>query len=199
MSNAWQGHGTAVLGEVASVDNTRGCIGIAPRVATRVVSEWRTASNYNTADAIASAAAVMAAGDVLLLEAQTAYPGYGNNYVPVEVYDATFDAIRAAVDQGIIVVEAAGNGSVDLDAFQTTAGKRILNRSSADFRDSGAILVGAAVSAGPHERSGFSNFGSRIDCFGWGDSITTCGDGGSGMSTRHTRSDLAEPRVLRRL
>ena len=183
VSTAWHGHGTAVLGEVASVDNTRGCVGIAPRAQTRVVSQWRTASSHNTADAIASAAAAMSPGDVLLLEAQTSYPGYGTNDVPVEVYDDTFDAIRAAVDGGVIVVEAAGNGSVDLDAFQTTGEKRILNRASSDFRDSGAIMVGAARSAAPHARSGFSNFGGRIDCFGWGDSIETCGDGAKGTSS----------------
>ncbi|WP_298577247.1 S8 family peptidase [uncultured Luteimonas sp.] len=180
-NRAWHGHGTAVLGELAGVDNTIGVVGIAPGARTRVVSEWRTMTDYNSADAIVSAASVMEPGDVLLLEAQTRYGTVQN--VPIEVHDAIFDAIRDAVDNGIVVVEAAGNGSVDLDTFQTADGRRILNRASSDFRDSGAILVGAARSPVPHMRSGFSNFGSRIDCYGWGDSIDTCGDGQTGSLT----------------
>ena len=178
----YPGHGTAVLGEVVGVDNTRGGVGIAPRATARVVSQWRTASNYNTADAIVSAAAAMAAGDVLLLEAQTSHPN-ATGYVPVEVEQATFDAIRAATNKGIVVVEAGANGSVDLDAFKDSNGKRILNRNSADFRDSGAVLVGAASSAAPHARLGFSNFGSRIDCYAWGENIDTTGDGWTGTGT----------------
>src|SRR5207248_4116678 len=45
------------------------------------------------------------------------------------------------------------------------------------FMDSGAILVGAAQSASPHDRASFSNYGSRVDCYGWGDSIVSAGYG----------------------
>jgi subtilisin family serine protease len=71
----FHGHGTAVLGEVVAVDNTRGGVGIAPGATGRVVSQWRNASTYNTAAAILSAANGMSAGDVLLLEAQTSFNG----------------------------------------------------------------------------------------------------------------------------
>jgi hypothetical protein len=178
----FQGHGTAVLGEVVAVDNTIGGVGIAPRANARVVSQWRTSNNYNTADAILSAADHMSAGDVLLLEAQTSHPN-ATGFVPVEVEQAVFDAISAATSKGIIVVEAGANGSVDLDNFKDSNNKAILNRNSSDFRDSGAIMVGAASSSVPHQRLGFSNFGSRIDCYAWGDSIDTCGDGWTGNAT----------------
>jgi len=178
----YQGHGTAVLGEVVAVDNTIGCMGIAPIANTRVVSQWRTSSTYNTAEAILSAVSVMSYGDILLLEAQTSY-STASGYVPVEVEQAVFDAIQYAASQGIVVIEAGANGSVDLDAFQDTAGKHILNRNSPDFRDSGAIIVGAASSTTPHQRLGFSNYGSRIDCFAWGEGIETCGDGWTGNTT----------------
>jgi hypothetical protein len=182
ISNDYTGHGTAVLGEVVMVDNTIGGVGIAPYASARVVSQWRNASTYNTAEAILSAAAAMKTGDVLLLEAQTTsstMPGY----LPVEVEQATFDAIQYATSYGIIVVEAGGNGSNDLDTYKNPNGKFILNRNSNDFRDSGAIMVGAASSSTPHARSGFSNYGSRIDCYGWGDSIDTTGDGWTGNAT----------------
>lgn len=182
VSQDYHGHGTAVLGEVVGVDNVVGGVGIAPAANARVVSQWRNAFTYNTAEAILSAVSAMSSGDVLLLEAQTTYPG-ASGYVPVEVEDAVFDAIQYATSQGIVVVEAGANGSVDLDDFQNLFGRRILNRSSADFRDSGAIMVGAGSSAEPHTRLGFSNFGSRIDCFAWGENIDTSGDGWTGTAT----------------
>ena len=69
-----------------------------------MVSQWRTASNYQTAAAILSAIGAMRAGDVLLLEAQTTYSTV-SGYLPVEVEEAVYDAIRAATDAGIIVIE----------------------------------------------------------------------------------------------
>lgn len=180
INNAYPGHGTAVLGEVVAVDNTRGDVGIATHAGARVVSQWRTASTYNTAEAILSATAALNFGDVLLLEAQTTAPGW--SYLPVEIETAVFDAIRLATALGIVVVEAGGNGSIDLDTY-TSGGVQILNRTSPGFRDSGAIVVGAASSAAPHTRLGFSNFGSRIDCYGWGQNVDTTGDGWTGTST----------------
>ena len=182
INNDYTGHGTAVLGEVLMVDNTIGGVGIAPFASARVVSQWRNGSTYNTAEAILSAAAVMKSGDVLLLEAQTTSSTM-SGYLPVEVEQATFDAIEYATSNGIIVVEAGGNGSNDLDTYKDSNGKFILNRNSNDFRDSGAIMVGAASSSTPHSRSGFSNYGSRIDCYGWGDGIDTTGDGWTGNAT----------------
>jgi hypothetical protein len=179
---AYTGHGTAVLGEVVMVDNTIGGVGIAPRASTRVVSQWRTANSYNTAEAILSAVGVMQSGDVLLLEAQTT-SSTATGYVPVEVEQAPFDAIQYATSNGIIVVEAGGNGSNDLDNYRDSNNKAILNRTSADFRDSGAVMVGAATSTAPHSRLGFSNFGSRIDCYAWGQNIDTTGDGWTGNAT----------------
>jgi hypothetical protein len=133
----FHGHGTAVLGEVVAVDNATGGVGLSPMSTARVVSQWRSPGVYNTAEAILSAVSVMAPGDVLLLEAQTTYPT-ATGFMPVEVEQAVFDAIQFATSQGIVVVEAGANGGVDLDAFQDTSGRRILNRNSPDFRDSGA-------------------------------------------------------------
>jgi hypothetical protein len=182
VSQAYFGHGTAVLGEVAAVDNTLGCVGISPAVGARVVSQYRTATTYSTAGAILSAIANMNYGDVLLLEAQTTYTGVAG-YLPVEVEDAVYDTIRLGTALGVVIVEAGGNGSNDLDTFTTTGGLQVLNRASADFRDSGAIMVGAASSTSPHSPLWFTNFGSRVDCYGWGEHIDTTGDGWTGTLT----------------
>ncbi len=183
VSQAYHGHGTAVLGEVVAVDNTKGGVGIAPRASARVVSQYRTSTTYSTAAAIISAADAMSPGDVLLLEAQTTAAGSSTSYLPVEVEQAVFDAIRNAVDSGIVVVEAAGNGGNDLDDWSDADGRHLLKVGDDDYRDSGAIMVGAATSAAPHSRLDFSNHGSRVDCYAWGQNVDTTGDGWTGTST----------------
>ena len=65
-------------------DNALGGVGIAPSSSGRVISQWRTAASYNTADAIVSAAAGMSFGDILLLEAQEYDPVGGQYYWPVK-------------------------------------------------------------------------------------------------------------------
>jgi hypothetical protein len=179
-------HGTAVLGEVVGVDNTLGVVGIATGVTSvRMVSHWNTASStgLHVADAIVAAIAALSAGDILLLEVARG----GGAFLPTEIDAADFDAIRLAVGNGIVVVEAAGNGGTDLDAYPTAATSKF-NRSNANFRDSGAIMVGAASAATPHERMSFSCFGSRIDCYGYGEQVTTLGYGDlSAVGTPDTR------------
>ena len=179
-------HGTAVLGEAIADDSTVGVVGIAPSVGSvRMTSHYDagTGTTGNVADAILGALPSMDVGDVLLLEVQ-------KSFLPTETDDADFDAIRLAVAHGIVVVEAAGNGDDDLDAYTDPSGDNILNRGSTDFRESGAIMVGAAESASPHDRWSFSNYGSRIDCYGWGENVVTCGygdlDAGTGDDSTYT-------------
>lgn len=164
-------HGTAALGVIVA----RGagpCVGVAPCVASvRCVSPWREGGGYSTARAITDAVAAMGFGDVLLVNAQTDHGGRAR--VPVEVLPPVFEAIRAATAAGVLVVEAAGNGEADLDALTDASGERSLDRASGGFRDSGALLVGAALAELPHRRMGASSYGSRVDCYGWGDRVFT--------------------------
>ncbi|MFY0144240.1 S8 family peptidase [Bacillus cytotoxicus] len=171
--NQHVGHGTSVLGIVSAVDNEIGNIGIAPKAKVKVISQIRNNGDYNTADAIVSAVNDLQPGDVLLLEAQSSYDGYGNKYLPVEVQPDVFDAIRAGTNKGIVIIEAGANGGNDLDQFRNRDGKQVLNRNSPDFKDSGAIMVGASSSTFPHKRLWFSNYGSRIDTYGWGEHVDT--------------------------
>lgn len=182
LNYGWFFHGTAVLGEVAACDNTVGCIGIASAISSiRCVGQWLSSGGYSTSQPILDAIAIMQFGDVLLLEAQTSLWGY--SLVPVEIEPAVFDVIRLATALGIVVVEAAGNGGVDLDTVVNPGGQHIFDRGSADFQDSGAIIVGAASSTDPHSRLTFSCHGSRVDCYGWGENIDSLSSDSTNTAT----------------
>lgn len=145
-----RGHGTAVLGEIAAKDSQIGCIGIVPNLKSVHVVSYHGVGVH---DAILAAIPHLEAGNLLILEVETKI---GN--LPIEVNLAEFDVIRLAIKNGIVVLEAAGNGGVDLDQYKIN-GKRIFNRASQDFRDSGAIIVGASSAMYPHKRMSFSNYG----------------------------------------
>jgi Subtilase family len=192
--NRWyRGHGTAVLGQIVAGQNTNGVVGIAPQAHGRVASIWLPSPNNptipdvnpNIPNAIAVATHLLGPGDVIVLEIQTTPPGSGK-LLPCEVEPAVFTNIQIATNAGIIVVEAAGNGDlgtgkgVDLATVPNSVGKLIFDPNSPDGQDSGAIIVAAASSTVPHTRMDFSNFGRRIDCYAWGESVATTGDGWSG-------------------
>lgn len=167
----WENHGTAVLGEILAVDNAVGVVGSAPAISSvRMSSIYDAVGVQHVTDALVAAVAAMSVGEILLIELQIGLK-------PMETLDDVLDVIRLATALGITVVEAAGNGNTDLDSWTTVAGVHRLNRASSEFVDSGAILVGACVSTVPHNRCSFSNYGSRIDCFGWGQNVTTTGYG----------------------
>jgi hypothetical protein len=161
-------HGTGVAGIVVGSDNGVGTIGVVPDAALDLVTPDRGGVN-NLAAAITFATASLQSGDVLLLE--TAHP-----FFPTSTPDilSEFDfpvqvAIRLAVGRGITVIEPAGNGGIDLDAFPFLAHTR---PDSPTF--SGAIVVGAGELTGPTLSTWsrtFSSFGSRVDCFAAGSRI----------------------------
>lgn len=155
------------------VDNQLGGIGIVPAAKGRVVSQHRDDFSYNTPAAILDAAAHSSFGDIILLEAQEFDPVSGVYYWPVSIADATYEAIRLATNLGVTVVEAGCNGGYDLDAYTNLDGKRIFDRSSPDYRESGSIMVGGGNSIAPHTRWYGSNYGSRIDVYAWAESIDT--------------------------
>ncbi|MDA1315619.1 MAG: S8 family serine peptidase [Acidobacteria bacterium] len=183
-------HGCAVLGAMVASDNTVGVVGIAPQAGpVRCSSHFDSSIPQNgfVANAVLAAVDVMDPGDVLLIEVQT-------SFLPAEIIDDWFDAIRLASAVGIIVCEAAGNGNDSLDTFTNGAGQQILNPGSADFRDSGAIMVGAALSPLPHNRKQASNFGARVNCYAWGEDVVTTGygdlDNGGGNADREYAGDF---------
>ncbi len=166
----WRNHGTAVLAEVRGDDNEFGVRGIAPLCAIGGSS----IGNQSVADAIDNAAAVLAPGDVLIIELHAPGPhatGDGQfGYVPMEFWPDNFDAMLLATSAGLVVCEAAGNGQQDLD---DPIYQGLFDRLQ---RDSGALLCGA-TNAGSLDPAWFTNHGTRVDLCGWGSQVTTCAYG----------------------
>jgi hypothetical protein len=182
----WRDHGTAVLGEMVSVPNNKGCVGISHE-AKAVVHSAVINGVFNLPQALTNAAAQLKAGDVILIELQATGPN--GKYVAMQYWSDVFSAIVAATAKGITVVEAAGNGNenFDLPIFNNTGLQK----------DSGAIIVGAGVppanfldfdgSGGhgpayqnigvPRSRIWFSNYGKIVNVQGWGFHVTTLGYG----------------------
>jgi serine protease len=186
MVDSKRAHGTAALGIACGKPNGFGPTGIAPEAAVQLVS----CVNISRAAAITEAmlkledAAPQAANDaraaVLLIEQQSPMNviGRGSAWsLPVEVMRETYNAIKLAVDHGITVVECAGNGGDDLATYRHTGNDEDHGKYVFDPRirqNSGAIVVGSvypAINSGGHVIHPQSNFGSRVDCYAWGDNI----------------------------
>ena len=181
-------HGTPVLGIMVMVDNAIGGVGVAPGADAAVVGAQRGSTFKNYPAAILDATSRMSAGEVMLLEVQVTNDA-GDQYWPVELYPAEFDAIQAATANNIVVVEPAGNGvivdgqtgsaGVNLDLavslpfpYEEEPAGAYLNPNSPDYRgDSGAIIVGASVSGLPHTKTVWSNYGTRVDVHAWGENV----------------------------
>ncbi len=172
-------HGTAVLGEILGQHNGFGIMGISPEARLQV-SIFDTEPPFPViADAISALTPYLAAGDVMLIEYHALGPPSGENcscscqsfeYVPLEYWQANFDVIAAATANQVICVEIAGNGSMNLDHPRYGG---VFDRT---VRDSGAILVGAAI-PGSCKPSCWTNYGSRLDLHGHGQQIVTAGYG----------------------
>ena len=174
-------HGTAVLSEMIADNDTKGVTGAVWGADIGLAPERTDISGSQRANAIMLATAASGPGDVILLEMQTracAMTGCDSmtqaNCGPAEEAMSVFNATQTATAAGIVVVAAAGNGSVNLDSAACGG------RYDGTMRPhSGAIIVGAGAPPGitDRQRLGFSTFGSRVDLQGWGGSVATAGYG----------------------
>lgn len=158
-------HGTSGASMICADRNLYGMTGIADEVDLRLIG-LTVYPSLESCIAVGIANTVPA--DVLMIVLVTQVPILGpGSWVPVEYFQATFDAVLTATSLGRHVIAAGGNGNLSLDdpAF--------LNRFNRAYRDSGAVIV-AASQAGPLLRVSFSNWGSRLDVHSWGEGVASC-------------------------
>ena len=185
-------HGTAVLGEIASLNNGEGTTGIAADCQLFFAAACTMPDTlYDLSAPILTATATFSPGDILLLEQQINGPNVDTGthttqkgLVPVEWFEPFYNAILTATGNGIIVVEAAGNGQENLDAPAYSTG----NGGHYPFlpgNNSGAIIIGAGGAGfqnggqAVRSRMWYSNYGSRLDVQGNGERVATTGYGDS--------------------
>lgn len=209
-------HGTASFGVATGCSTSFGPPGIAPAALSLFSSVWDFgAVFYAPSGAIHTADEPWWNTDVILIEQQMwdfstsgcyngmcEVPVVCTPFVPVEYYPAEHATIRAAVGNGRVVVEAAGNGSRDLDNIPG------LNRMPwVDPQNSGALLVGGvgtdtdidghqipACSFGGES----SNVGGRVDIGAFFGSVSTTGYGSAAAGSaydpfRFNTSDRSDP------
>jgi serine protease len=176
-------HGTAVIGELVSNNNGWGTTGACYGANLKTCGTYygSPTPSWNVPGAMAVAIANLSAGDVILLEQQWAYTYSGTDYIPIEwwlnyannpqTFNGVYAAIVNAIANGIHVVEAGGNGGVNMDLLSW-------------FGNSGAIIVGAGgvyaggtYPEGDLQRISFTSYGNRFDLQGWGEDVYTTGYG----------------------
>ncbi len=174
---AYYDHGTAVMGLLKSQDNGWGTTGMVTESSMLFSPARAINGSYNVASAILLCMNNLDVGDVILIEQQTS--GRNGQFVPSEWNPAVHAMIKLATTMGYVVVEAAGNGSEDLDhPFYQTAQPGFAPFTAAN--DSGAIIVGSARSpwdVAPRTRLDSSTYGSTVDLHAWGQDIIAPGYG----------------------
>lgn len=155
-------HGTSVAAIMVGVINGNGTSGIAHNAKLVPLQNFNYDPNLDTLDKEEATAkcimrAISASGvQIIVLENQT-YTGSS------ETFSGTRNAVRLALRSGIIVVGAAGNSGL------------YLNAETSD--DTGSIIVGALAKGG--NMISYSNYGRRVSVAAFGEQLyTLAGEGG---------------------
>ena len=167
-------HAIGCYGTLCSKENEWGTTGISQNASYYFASSYVN-SIWDISTAITTSLSYLNPGDVIIIQQQYAGPNYTGTseqgLIPIEWYKPWYDSIVTAIGNGIIVIEAAGNGSENLDSAIYSTG----NNGHYPFlteNDSGAIIVGAGNPT-THECLNFSTYGSRVNLQGWGLNVIT--------------------------
>ena len=194
-------HGTAIVGVVAGKDNGSGIKGITPDATIklfRMVKDhaWDplAALVVGLVDywlASDGSKSEIKPGDIIILTSGSDGPSGGKcnaslypqsetgfGCLPEESKPITFQAIINTIESGFIIIEAAGNGEVELNADVQLQGGPDLSKVS-----SGAIMVGASLGANK-KKAPWSNCGDRVDVYAWGSGVVTTGFGHYGVKDK---------------
>jgi hypothetical protein len=188
---AWADHGTAVSSILFAARDGVGISGLVPAARGALASIFAgNPSRQYIAQQIDACRKLLTPGDVLLVEVQRPGPGTDfeqneeqRGYLPTSFWPDVRESIRRCVLAGISVVEVAGNGGVNLTAseFGGAFDQTGSTTSVIGAGDSGGIMVGAGcpprLGSTARSRLLFSNFGERLDCQAWGESVVAAGYG----------------------
>jgi Fe-S cluster biogenesis protein NfuA len=165
-------HGTQALGIIGAQPNGSVLTGIASGAALAVAH-----AGSDAAAAIARAARHVGRGGIVLIELGQAIPERAHEdtgHIPLEHDPFIRATIMAATALGVLVVEPAGNGSVNLDIDPRYPDLRLPPMGI----DSGALMVAASdcddTPLGPTNEwraASFTTGGARVNCFAPGAAV----------------------------
>ncbi len=160
-------HGTADLALLGGPNDGVGITGIISNASFYLGAASTTTNLFNIANVITLALANgFGAGDVIALPLEFGFLG---STLPIELHGPTRIAIDMATAQGVTVVTAAGNGSVDLSSVPVP-GPFAMD----------TIMAGAGgmpLGSGERRRVPLSNWGSAVDVQAQGELVVTAGYG----------------------
>lgn len=173
-------HDTASVGTIASGENAFGTTGIAPKVQLGYAQYGDTR--------LLRAAEQLSAGDVVQIGIQLNYTPFAaisctsDCYMPVEYNRTIRDIITYMTEEkGLHVVIAAANGNINLDH------PHFAGYFDRNTFDTGSTYAGA-VEPKTGIRAYFSQYGSRVDLFSWGGSVTTTTWSAANPTTGYTHT-----------
>jgi Subtilase family len=182
-------HGTSVLGICVGGGKIQGIAKGAAVKALLFATDTQAIAETILGFVNAAGLDSLAFGDILLIEIEQDGVAGG---LPLEVQPAIMKAIRRAVSEGIVVIEVAGNGTntlgssrvgwdLDVIAKKPEMAPAWETKDGSASVDSGAILVSGCVPRGRARPKTYDadpelNFGTRIDCYGWGSGVLAPGD-----------------------
>lgn len=164
--------GTAAATIIGAKDNGIGMEGIAPNI--HYMTFYSPSKNGSKLGALMYAINTTLSDHTILLitDQHTSYNGQSG--LPYEVAEDLRDAIKLAIARDIIVIQASGDGGINLDNYVDIDGKKIFDKGSPDYDKSDSILVAASKwdsNLNKHRRSKNSNFGKCISAFAQGEDI----------------------------
>lgn len=150
------GHGTHVAGIIAASKNGRGVIGVAPTARIMALKVFQRIKESNPPQLLATDQTILAALDFAIVnEAEIINCSFTSKVRS----NGVFNALEFARRQGIIVVAAAGNDSIDLDPDGMGATVSNADRFPAEYELENVISVMSLDDR--FEPSDFSNYGKE--------------------------------------
>jgi subtilisin family serine protease len=159
-------HGTHVAGTIGALDNGIGVVGMAPGARLWAVKVLNSQGSGYTSWIVAGIDWVVAQGNIEVLNMSLGGAGTSQAYL---------DAINNAVNNGVVVVVAAGNESADANGYSPAFVPAAITVSAlSDFDGLPGGLAAATCRADEDDTfANFSNYGSAVDMIAPGVCITS--------------------------
>jgi len=183
------GHGTHVAGIIGAYDNNFGVVGVAPGARIWALKVLDASGSGTNADVIAG---------INFVAANSSTIAVANMSLGSSISQAMNAAVTACVQQGVVMVAAAGNSSQDASGFSPASAPGVICVGA--YADSDGLPggKGPACSTGDADdtfASSFSNFGKRVDVIAPGCDILSTFPISMGSYATHSGTSMAAPHV----